>query len=110
MRWIDEISSRKRQRTPYENVLNAIWTLHKERGFESVTYSSLATALDFTESLKMPREDVKEICKALSRMAPQYIFARDNCVELEQRPDKVMEAIKAVIGEYPDEEQEGFML
>jgi hypothetical protein len=38
-------------------------------------------------------------------MAPGFVYARQNTVELTQRPDKVLEAMMITIREYPEEEQ-----
>ncbi|MDP2899318.1 MAG: ATP-binding protein [bacterium] len=109
-KWVDNISKKKPGKMHYKKVLDAIWALQKDRPFESVEYAALAAALQYTKSLTMAREEVKDLCKAMSRMAPQYVSARDSYVELEQRPDKVIEEIKAVVGEYPEDEKEGLVI
>jgi hypothetical protein len=38
-------------------------------------------------------------------MARGVVFARENTVEIDRRPDLILEDIKAAIGEYPEEER-----
>jgi len=51
-----------------------------------------------------------EICKAISRMAPEMMSARKNSVELSQKPERVMALIGSVIEEYPEEETTGVQI
>ena len=53
----------------------------------------------------MEKQVVTDLCRALARLAPEYVNALDNSVELNQRPDKVLEAIGAAIRAYPEDEQ-----
>ena len=56
-------------------------------------------------SIKMEKQEVIDHCRALARLVPEYVKALDNSVELNQRPDKVLDAIGAAIREYPEAEQ-----
>jgi hypothetical protein len=38
-------------------------------------------------------------------MAPEYVFARQRTVEILTRPEKILDAIRATIHEYPKNEQ-----
>lgn len=109
--WIDKLASEQVPKTPYRQILDAIWDLQKERSDESVEYSGLAVALQKgSQSLKMPKSELHEICVALSRMAPEMISARKSSVELSQKPDRVMSLIGSVIEEYPADETKGVQL
>jgi Histidine kinase-, DNA gyrase B-, and HSP90-like ATPase len=109
--WIDELGDEKVPKVPYGDILQTIWELQKERPDEAVEYSGLAVALQKgRKGLMLAKAELNEICKALSRMAPEMISARKNSVELSQRPDKVMALIGSVIQEYPEEETKGVQL
>lgn len=105
-KWIEKLSMEKVKKVPYKAILETIWDLQKARPNEAVEYSGIAVALLKGEKqLNIPKEELIEICRALSRMAPEMISARKNFVELSQRPDKVLEVIGSVVQEYPEEEQ-----
>jgi hypothetical protein len=72
---------------------------------QAVEYANVQTWLRKEKKLKLERAELIDLCKALAVMAPGYIFARSATVELTQRPDKVLEAIRATIREYPEDEQ-----
>ena len=38
-------------------------------------------------------------------MARGVVFARDNTVEIDRRPDLILDDIRAAVGEYPEEER-----
>ncbi len=38
-------------------------------------------------------------------MARDVVFARNNTVEIDRRPDLILEDIKTAVGEYPEEER-----
>lgn len=106
--WIDELTAETVAKVPYKAILDAIWDLQRERPDEAVEYSGLAVALQKgTKELKMSKNDLQDICKAISRMAPEMISARKNLVELSQKPERVMALIGSVIQEYPEEETKG---
>jgi hypothetical protein len=103
--WIDKIASEKMQRPPYRDVLEVIAGEQKGAPDHQVEYASVFTVLRREKNVRLSKADVADLCRALSKMAPEYVFARQNTVELTQRPDKILETIRAVIAEYPEEEQ-----
>ncbi len=106
--WVDKVAAESVPKVPYKVILDAIWDLQKERPDEAVEYSGLAVALQKgPKALKMPKSELQEICKAISRMAPEMISARKNSVELSQKPESVMALIGSAIQEYPEEETKG---
>jgi hypothetical protein len=109
--WVDTLAAEKVAKVPYKDILEAIWEQQKERPAEAVEYSGLAVALHKgSKKLNIPKAELVEICTALSRMAPEMVFARKGSVELSQRPEKVMAVIGSVIQEYPEEEKKGIQL
>jgi hypothetical protein len=73
---------------------------------QAVEYGHIQTRLRLEKNIKLEKEEIKELCQALSKIAPGYVFARNNTVEIMQRPDKILEAIRSIIREYPEKEQE----
>jgi hypothetical protein len=109
--WIDKLASEQVPKAPYKLILSALWDLQKERPDESVEYSGLAVALQKgSKPLTISKNELFEICKAISRMAPEMMSARKNSVELSQKPERVMALIGSVIEEYPEEETTGVQI
>jgi hypothetical protein len=104
--WVDSIESEKAPRPPYKEILQTIWEVQNEVPNEAVEYAAITTSLrKGSGKITMSRNDLVEHCKALANMAPGLIFARDRSVELNQRPDKVLDAIRAILKDYPSDEQ-----
>jgi hypothetical protein len=106
-KWIDDLAAEKMQRPPYRELLDAIASEQKDMPAQAIEYANVVTRLRVEKKLALDRTQVVDLCKALSMMAPGYVYARSGSVELTQRPDKILEAIKATIHEYPEEEQKG---
>jgi signal transduction histidine kinase len=106
--WIDALAAEQVPKAPYRRILDEIWDLQKQRPDEAVEYSGLAVALQKSaKPLNLSKNDLHELCVAMSRMAPEMISARRSSVELSQRPENVMALIGSVINEYPEDESKG---
>ncbi len=106
--WVEKLAAESVAKVPYKLILGTIWDLQNERPNEAVEYSGLAVALQKgSKPLNIAKVELIEICRAMSRMAPQMLGARTNSVELSQRPDKVLALIGSVLDEYPEEETKG---
>lgn len=103
--WIDGIANEQMERPPYKEVLEVIAGEQRDMPSQAIEYGNVVTRLRVEKELTMSRTEVVELCRALAKMAPGFVFARQNTVELTQRPDKVLDAIRVAIREYPEEEQ-----
>jgi hypothetical protein len=99
--WIDEKSAETSEPAIYRDLLETIWAEQQADEDHSVTYSSLRTALRHSKGLVVSEESLKNDCMALARMAPDLFEARDERVELNIKPQKVLDAIR----DYVDEEE-----
>jgi hypothetical protein len=102
--WIDALQAEKPAKPPYQAILDTIWALQKEVPAETVEFSSVATALRKDKGITMPKSEIAELCRAMSRMTT-HVVVRDPGVELTQRPDRIIEAAGAVLRQFPEEEQ-----
>jgi len=75
---------------------------------EAVEFAAVTTALRKDRKIDIKKAELIELCKAMSRMAPQVVV-REYTVELTQRPDKIIEAAGAVLQQLPEEEQKNTM-
>lgn len=99
--WIEQRLSEEPPPAMYRDILETVWSEQQADANYSVEYSALRTALRLTRSILVSDEELKNDCLALARMAPELFVARDDRVELNIRPGKVLDAIH----EYIDEEQ-----
>jgi hypothetical protein len=104
--WVKELISEQLPAQHHKEFLETIWQEQDEAPLEVVEYGSLMTALRKGPKLSFGKEEVRGICVALSRMAPEYVIALDNSVQIMQRPDKILQAIGATIRMYPADEQQ----
>jgi len=108
--WIDKLEGKATDKPKYKEVLEVIWERQNKRPSESVEFGVVVMGLE-QRSIDYAKEYVIKICKALEGMAPECIFCRDNgTVELRQKPDIVLERIKAAAEKYPETEtQKSFL-
>jgi hypothetical protein len=53
----------------------------------------------------MDKKDLIECCRAMQVMARGVVFAREKSVEIDRRPDLILNDIQAAVGEYLDQEK-----
>lgn len=105
-RWIDSIAKTAPNDWPYKAILDVIWKLANMRPYEAVEYAAVCTELmHCTPPIDISKKDLIECCKAMQVMAKGVVFARETTVEIDRRPDLILEDIRGAIGEYPEEER-----
>lgn len=104
--WIDAISKEKTPKHQYKELLNVIAEEQKAMPTQQVEYMNIVTGLRKTYNITIDKQEVIDRCKALSKMAPTFIYARNDTVELTQKPSIILDAISTTIGEYPEDEKE----
>ncbi|APZ92643.1 ATP-binding protein [Fuerstiella marisgermanici] len=97
--WIEKLTHRQIKKPPYKKILDVIWSEQINDKSALVKYSSVRILL---RPIRKTDEEIKEICKSIMGMAPGFLVARDESVELEYPPSRVLEAIKTFT-----DEQEG---
>jgi hypothetical protein len=103
--WIDNLATEKRDRSKFKELLETIADEQKEQPGAAVEYAAVVVALRKGHDIRLEKDEVKDLCRALARLAPEYVTALEHSVELNQRPDKVLDAVGAAIKDYPEEEQ-----
>ena len=100
--WVTKIEALRVEEPPYREILDAIWEIQKDEPESQVEYGKLKTALRLVKKLQMQTDELRVVCQAMTRLAGSgYIFATDLAVELNQKPDKVLEAVRSVAEEKP---------
>ena len=104
--WVDAIAREKPDNWPYRDILETIWHLAQEQPYEAVEYAAVETELRHRpKPVKISKRDLIECCKAMQVMVRGVVFARENTVEIDRRPDLILDDIRAAVGEYPEEER-----
>lgn len=105
-KWIESIAAETPPKPPYKEILEETWDQQQVDPGSLVEYAALRVGLlKRAKPIKKSNEELKDLCHAMSVMAPAFIAARDKSVELEVPPQKALEAIRAATEEYPVEEQ-----
>jgi len=105
-RWIDSLEQEKAEDAHYREILETIWLLATEQPNEPVEYAAVTTELRHRDPpIKMSKVDLEECCRAMQVLARGVVFAWADCVEIERRPDLILEDIRAAVGEFPEEER-----
>jgi hypothetical protein len=102
--WIDALQAENPAQPPYQAILETIWAQQNEVPAETVEFSAIALALRREKGIVIPKVELAELCRAMSRMT-SHVVVRDPRVELTQRPDRILEAAGAVLQQFPEEEQ-----
>lgn len=104
--WVDGLASESPENWPYREILDTIWRLAEEQPNEAVEYAAVIIELRHRNPpVRMAKNDLIDCCKAMQVMARDVVFARNNTVEIDRRPDLILEDIKVAVGEYPEEER-----
>jgi len=104
--WIDALSQREPEKPPFKEILEAAWDLGKETPAEAVEFGQVTLVLRREKKIKIEKTQVRDLCRALSTLTP-HVVVRESTVELNQRPDLVLEAVKEALTAFPVEEAEG---
>ena len=104
--WVDNLAAETPDNWPYREILETVWHLAEEQPNEAVEYAAVITELRHrVPPIRMSKQDLIECCKAMQVMARDVVFARENTVEIDRRPDLILQDIRAAVGEYPEEER-----
>lgn len=102
--WIDKLAKEKHTKPPYKQILEVIWKLQKEVSGEAVEFAAVTTTLRLQKQITLTKPELINLCKAMEQMAREVVV-RDNTVELNQRPDKIIETAGDTLQQFPEEER-----
>ena len=105
--WVESVRQTAVERPPYRLIVETIQELQRNYQRASVDYSALRVEL---RHLSPPIEyqtndELFELCRGMSQMAPGAMFASANAVELDQSAENVVAAIEAAMQDYPPDER-----
>jgi hypothetical protein len=90
--WVGQLTQETSQDWPYREILEVIWRLADQRPDEAVEYAAVTTALMYRNPpVNISKSDLISCCKAMQVMARGVVFARENTVEIDRRPDLILQ-------------------
>jgi hypothetical protein len=93
--WIQKVEAAKVAREPFKEILETIWSEQRDDPNAVVKYAALRVALkNKTKQIRKTEDELRELCRTMSAMAPSFVRARNDSVELEVPPKQVLEAIE----------------
>ncbi|VFM95013.1 MAG: Restriction endonuclease [Candidatus Kentron sp. G] len=104
--WVDSLEAEETENWPYKEILETIWERAGKRPDTVIEYSAVMTALEYRNPpINISKKDLFDCCRSVQSLVPGAIVAYDNTVEIDRRPDLILEDIRAAVGEYPEEER-----
>ena len=103
-KWIEALDAARPAKAEFKRILETIWALQGEQPDEPIEFGALRFALRRDQKIDLPKQEIMDLCRAVERIAPNYIKIRDEKIELVQRPDKIVEAAGAALQQFPDQE------
>jgi hypothetical protein len=93
-KWIDDLEASQAKRLPYKEVIETIYQLQEMHNGNAVEYYGLMVALGMrTPPVKIESQELADLCRGMSNMAPGYMTANENSVGIEQSPANVLAAV-----------------
>jgi hypothetical protein len=109
--WIEKLSTEKSETWPYREILETIWERAYKRKDTLIEYSAVMTALEYRDPpITLSKRELIECCKAMQVMARGVVFARENTVEIDRRPDLILDDIRVAVGECPENERKSIKI
>jgi hypothetical protein len=97
-KWVDSIEALTVTQPPYRKILDAIAALQQRQPDAVVKYSALRPELHHTKNVDMTEDELRNTCHAIMQLASSsYFNATADSVELNQKPERVLEIIGAEI-------------
>lgn len=105
--WVESIHKSSVENPPYRKIVETIALLQRRFQKASVSYSALRVELSHLDpSIEYQTDDeLCDLCRAMTQMAPGAIFATSEKVELDQSAENVIAAIEAALQDYPPDER-----
>jgi hypothetical protein len=104
--WVDSIAESKPSDAPYHEILDAIFQEQQALPGEVVEYSQIETRLRVGNNIIIAKQEIIDICQALHRIVPEYVYAGQSSVEVMNRPDRILDALNATIKQYPEDKKQ----
>ena len=105
-KWVSGVERKYTEPSPHQQILETVWKIQQDDRDHTVDYGSLRTALRYEKHMTIDDTVLRDECLALSRMAPGYFVAREDRVELNIKPENVLNMIHAYVDDLPQADGE----
>jgi hypothetical protein len=93
--WVDKLEAFQPKRPPYKEVIETIYELQRDHHGNAVEYYGLKVALGYrTPPISLSAQELMDLCRGMSQMAPGYMSASEKAVAIEQSPVNVLAAVE----------------
>jgi hypothetical protein len=82
-----------------------VWEEQTAEKSYSVSYDALMRLLRERRQLRIDQPDLQNYCLAVERMAPNLFWAREDSVELDSKPEIVLDTIVGFVGQVAQSEE-----
>jgi hypothetical protein len=95
--WIDKLEESQPKRPPYKEIIDTVYQLQEDHNGNAVEYYGLMVALGVRKPpIKVTSlQELIDLCRAMSHMAPGYMSASATAVGIEQSPQNVLAAVES---------------
>jgi hypothetical protein len=109
--WVDALESETPDNWPYREILETIWERAEKRPDTAIEYSAVMTALEYRNPpITISKKELIDCCRSMQVMARGVVFARENTVEIDRRPDLILDDIRVAVGEFPEKERKAIYI
>jgi len=97
--WIDSLEDEETEDAPYREILETVWQIAKQQPDELVEYAAIRRDLMHREPpLDISKADIKELSKAMHVLARGVVYAWEESIEINRRPDLILQDIRNAVG------------
>jgi hypothetical protein len=94
--WVDKLEATQPKRHPYKEVIETIFQLQQDHNGNAIEYYGLMVALGYrTPPIKLVLQELTDLCRGMSQMAPGYMSASDASVGIENSVANVLAAVES---------------
>jgi len=97
--WLHKANERSVAAPPFAEVLNTIYKCQRDNNNESVQYPAVQALLREIHGIRLTTPELRAICQALGQMAAPFVFAGKANVEVQIKPDQILESMRSYPGD-----------
>jgi hypothetical protein len=100
--WIDALAKEALPSPPYADILDLVAEEQKQDDRHAVDLSVIRSQLRSQKNLSITQEELVDLCRALSRMAPKFVSMTSQTIEVRTKPAQVLASISSMLAAYPE--------
>ncbi len=94
--WVDKLEAFQPKRPPYKEIIETVYRLQQDHNGNAVEFYGLKVALAYrTPPVTLGLQELTDLCRGMSQMAPGYMSTTEKSVAIEQSPNNVLAAVQS---------------